>query len=102
MSVNIPGKLLARMQSLFNSNKKLVQVILYGPRTNDDFPEDASIRLAVSGPMGSRDIRQLRHQLGKMPTSLEFDLIHLDHLADAEQKQAIASGGIEIYRRKNA
>jgi len=101
MSVNIPGKLLARMQSLFNSNKKLLQVILYGPRTREDYPDDASIRLAVLGPMGSRDIRQLRHQLGNMPTSLEFDVIHLDHLTDEEQKQVIFEEGIEIFCAKN-
>lgn len=90
------------MNALFTSNKKLVSVILYGPRTLPDCPSDASIRLALSGSMGSRDIRQLRHQLSEMHASLVFDVLHLDHLEDLSQKTSIMESGMEIYRRKES
>lgn len=100
MNPDLPSKLQNRMHALFTSNKKLLSVILYGPRTEPDCPPDASIRLALSGPMGSRDIRQLRHQLSEMHTSIVFDILHLDHLEDSQQKALILEKGIEIYKRK--
>lgn len=102
MTPDIPGKLLTRLQSLFTSNKKLHSVILFGPRTAADCPPDARIRLAVSGPLGSRDLRQLRHQLSELRTSIPIDLVHLDHLDDPQQIQIINQQGIEIFKRKKA
>jgi hypothetical protein len=102
MTPDLPGKLQTKMHALFTSNKKLLSVILYGPRTQPDAPPDSSIRLALGGPMGSRDIRQLRHQLSEMHTSIVFDILHLDHLEDMAQKKIILEEGIEIYKRKGS
>lgn len=99
---DIPAKLLTRMTALFNSHKNLLAVILHGPRATGQAREEDSIRLGVVGPLKSRDIRQLRHQLGQLHTSIHFDLTHMDHLADAEQRQLILDEGIELFRRKGS
>ncbi len=99
---DIPSKLLSRMISLFNSHKNLQSVLLHGPRATGEVVEDASIRLGVFGPLKSRDIRQLRHQLGELHTTIHFDLTHMDHMTDSEQKQIILDQGIEIFKRKGS
>ncbi len=102
MTPDIPDKLLTRMLSLFKSNKNLQAAVLHGPRATGTADADDSIRLGIFGPLSSRDLRQLRHQLGELHTTIHFDLTHMDHLADPQQKQTILEQGIEIYRRKGS
>lgn len=88
------------LRTIFERYPEIRQVRLYGSRARGTHRPGSDIDLAVFAPdMTEEQFAALWQDLEASPIAFNFDLVHVDNLANPELRKHILADGIPIYVR---
>lgn len=89
------------LQSLFEANERITEVILYGSRAKGNYKPFSDVDIALVGNTLSRtDINRLYAALDESLLPYKFDISLLASLKNAELVAHIERVGITIYNKE--
>ena len=98
--VNIPKRLINKLEEIFCSFDKLEKVVLFGSRARKDNKEYSDIDLAFYGI--SDDKLSLINKIESLDTLYSFDLIFVNRDISKALISNIEKEGCVVYKRRHA
>lgn len=86
------------LTTFFKQRPDIHNVSIFGSRAMGNFKHGSDIDIAISGPLSESDAQRINIQLNEhSPLPYFFDIVHYDHLENAELKNHIDTHAKPLY-----